>query len=518
MLLTGKRGDTIKCAIYCRLSKEDTLSVPGTVKSSESESIQNQKSLLLNYANEMGWEVYRIYADEDYSGADRDRPDFLRLIADAKARLFDIVLCKTQSRFTRDMELVERYIHGLFPQLGIRFIALVDHADTEVSGNKKARQINGLVNEWYLEDLSENIRAVLDNKRKSGKFIGSFPVYGYRKDPDDRNRLLIDDEAARVVRLIFSLAASGYGKQRIADHLNKAGIPNPTRYKELNGYSYVNAMAHRGTQLWNRTTVGRILKNETYVGTLVQGKRRKVSYKSSKVAEVPREGWIRVEGTHEGIIDRQLFDAVQSLLKERTRAGENGGNPHLLAGKVRCDTCGRVMKKSSVCYKGVSRSYLRCELCPGHSVRLDHLENLINTKLKWHYESLFGEAWEKSEAFTQQPERINGTHSSILDAAEKRIMYYIRAIEALYLDKASGRIDEPTFEKLYSSIRRKKDEQEEKLSYMRGRYAHAGPGGEEEQHAKDRGFNEVTYFISSVAVSKKDPLTNEQRILVNWMF
>lgn len=151
------------CAVYARLSKEDE------EKKSESESIQNQKSILVRYALEQGWEVYQIYCDEDYSGADSLRPDFNRMLEDARQGLFQVILCKSQSRFTRDMELVEKYIHGLFPLWGIRFIAVADNADTEVRGNKKARQINGLINEWYLEDLSENVRMVLDLKRREGQ-------------------------------------------------------------------------------------------------------------------------------------------------------------------------------------------------------------------------------------------------------------------------------------------------------------------------------------------------------------
>ena len=154
----------ILCAIYTRLSKEDD----GRQRT-ESESIQNQKSLLTHYAIERGWEIYAIYCDEDFSGVDGARPDFNRMIEAARQKKFQIVLCKSQSRFTRDMELVEKYIHGLFPVWGIRFIAVADSADTEVKGNKKARQINGLVNEWYLEDLSENIRMVFDLKRREGE-------------------------------------------------------------------------------------------------------------------------------------------------------------------------------------------------------------------------------------------------------------------------------------------------------------------------------------------------------------
>ncbi|MEG1850355.1 MAG: recombinase family protein, partial [Oscillospiraceae bacterium] len=196
-----------------------------------SESIQNQKSLLIKYAVEKGWDIYKIYCDEDFSGADSQRPDFNLMLTAAEGRKFNVVLCKTQSRFTRDMELVEKYIHGKFPLWGIRFVAIADNVDTDVKGNKKARQINGLINEWYLEDLSENIRMVLDSKRRDGQYIGGFPLYGYRADPADKHHLVIDQEAATVVRQIFQWSLEGEGKQRIAARLNAQGVPSPTKYK-----------------------------------------------------------------------------------------------------------------------------------------------------------------------------------------------------------------------------------------------------------------------------------------------
>ena len=172
-----------KVAIYCRLSEEDRNKKQET---DDSNSIQNQKAMLLEYSIQHGWEVYNIYSDDNYTGSDRNRPEFKRLLDDAEAHKFDIVLCKSQSRFTRELELVERYINGLLPLWGIRFISLVDNADTANKGNKKSRQINGLVNEWYLEDMSENIRAVLTNRRKNGFHIGAFALYGYQKDPGSR--------------------------------------------------------------------------------------------------------------------------------------------------------------------------------------------------------------------------------------------------------------------------------------------------------------------------------------------
>ena len=184
-------------AIYCRLSKED---LDENKIDNLSRSIQNQKSMLTDFAEINGWQIFDIYCDDNLSGVARDRPEFNRLIRDASLRKFNIILCKNQSRFTRDMQLVEKYIHGLFPIWGIRFIGMVDGADTSVKGNKKARQINGLVNQWYLENLSDNIKATLKLKRIRGKYTGSVLPYGYRPDPDDiKLRTLPKEDWIRVI-------------------------------------------------------------------------------------------------------------------------------------------------------------------------------------------------------------------------------------------------------------------------------------------------------------------------------
>ena len=173
----------MKVAIYCRLSEEDRNK---QVETDDSNSIQNQKAMLVQYSLEQGWEIYCIYSDDDYAGADRRRPEFNRLLQDAEARKFDIILCKTQSRFTRELELVEKYIHGLFPIWGVRFVSIVDNADTDNKGNKKSRQINGLVNEWYLEDMSDNIRSVLKNRRETDSISVLLPFTGTKKIPTKR--------------------------------------------------------------------------------------------------------------------------------------------------------------------------------------------------------------------------------------------------------------------------------------------------------------------------------------------
>lgn len=270
--------------------------------------------MLLRYAAEHGYTVQEVYIDEDYSGADRRRPAFNQMLAAGERREFDVILAKTQSRFTRDMELVEKYLHGKFAEWGIRFIAVVDHVDTQDRAGKKARQINGLINEWYLEDLSDNVRSVLTHKRWQGDYIATFALYGYRKDPADHSRLLPDPEAAAVVRHIYALYLQGYGTARIAHILNAEGIPPPSVYRQQHG-----GPAHTGSGQWSRATLHQMLTNRTYAGDLEQGRRRKVSYKSARSVRLPRSQWIVVPGTHEGLVSRADFAAVQARLARRGR-------------------------------------------------------------------------------------------------------------------------------------------------------------------------------------------------------
>ncbi|MBQ3527984.1 MAG: recombinase family protein [Clostridia bacterium] len=310
----------MKVAIYVRLSEEDKNKINVC---DESRSIANQKDLLKNYCTERRWKIYDIYCDEDYAGADRNRPQFKRLIKDAENRCFDIVLCKTLSRFTREIELVEKYIHGLFPLWGIRFISVVDNADSNDLKSKKARQISGLINEWYLEDMSENIKSVLTDRRKMGKHIGSFALYGYEKDKNERGKLIPDPSAAKTVKLIYKLYLEGYSMTKIANKLNEKNIPCPSEYKKVKGEKYTTSKSCRR---WRYPAISQILRNEMYIGNMVQGKYRSVSYKTKINRPVPRDKWLIVENTHEPIIDKDTWNKVQTLLGSHSRRAESTGD------------------------------------------------------------------------------------------------------------------------------------------------------------------------------------------------
>lgn len=439
-----REGARTRVALYCRLSEEDR----GKQRAEEdSGSIANQKAMLRDYANDRGWEICGIYSDDDYTGSDRNRPAFRRLIADAEARRFDVVLCKSQSRFTRELELVERYIHGLFPLWGIRFVGVVDNADTENRGNKKARQINGLVNEWYLEDLSDSIRAALDSRRSRGFHIGSFAAYGYRKDPLEKGRLLIDEEAASVVREVFTLFAEGYGKMAIARMLNERGIPNPTEYKRLRGLCYQHPQGKCGT-LWKYYAISSMLRNEIYVGTMVQGRYESVSYKTSVNRPRPREKWFIVEGTHEAIIERALWDRVQRMLDARAKPFSDG-TLGLFAGKARCAVCGYTLRSS---VSGGKR-YLMCptryaskNACAGAFISVDRLERIVVEELRrlsavYLDREMLAREIGTGTASAKQRERLQRECSD----GQARVEEVSREIRTLYLDKAKGLLAERDF-------------------------------------------------------------------------
>ncbi len=428
------------------------------------------------------------------------------MIEAARQKKFQIILCKSQSRFTRDMELVEKYIHGLFPIWGIRFIAVADNADTEVKGNKKARQINGLVNEWYLEDLSENVRMVFDLKRREGKYIGGFPIYGYRKDPADKNHIIPDPEAAEVVRQIYQWSLEGHGRQNIAHLLNQRGIPNPTRYKAERGWT-CNHPIKNDFGLWNKVTVGRILTNEMYTGVMIQGRRRKVSYKSKVVIDTPESEWYRVEGTHEAIIDRATFEAVQRGLKLRTRT-DGTGETHLLAGLVKCADCGSTMSK---CSNG-KRAYLRCrlyadsgkeKLCTRHSVRLDPAD------LRPRKDT-------RREALEQE-------QKSLSVQLEKRS----QALKTLYLDKVAGILSEEQFVELNQSFLQEKSRLERRLAVI-GEELAERDCSEDRNDLMERARELlkletvprelVVGLVEQIEIGEKNPATGQQEVKVFWKF
>ena len=521
----------MKAAIYCRLSKEDE------DKIGESESIQNQKSMLLQYALEKGFDIYQIYSDEDYSGIDRNRPAFNSMLQAASEHQFDVVLAKTQSRFTRDMELVEKYLHGKFMEWGIRFIAVVDHVDTNDTANKKSRQINGLINEWYLEDLSTNVRSVLDHKRKEGLFIGSFARYGYCKDPNAKGKLIIDPEAAEVVRRIFSMALNGIGAHKIARILNDEKIPSPTAYKQLHGIHYRSALKNTNAALWSSPTVYQILHDQLYIGNMVQGKHKKISYKSEKTIWLPKSQWIVVENTHEAIIEREMFETVQRMMQERTRSGEKG-TIHPLAKKVVCGCCGSCMEQTGRQPRadGTQRRYVRCrmhqrapEQCSNKTcTNLNDLQELVLERIRVYVADYFDPEKatlpERDDPIRQREQAKRDELKRLKNEVDRRR----KAMQELYLDKVSGLIDTVQFAAMNEAFLQEVKQSETRIQTLESELKATKEDNDTvpAQMEKVRKLAQVPYLtrglvvllIDRVVVEPKESLSGTQKVTIEWNF
>ena len=318
-----------KVGIYIRLSKEDE----EKEKYSESESIQNQRVLLMQYIKENKLNFVSEYVDDGVSGTSFDRPGFNKMIEDIENGKINMVITKDLSRLGRDYVQTGLYTETYFPEHNVRYIAILDNIDTGLdSANNDIAPFKSILNEMYAKDTSKKINSVLQSKRQQGEYLGTAP-YGYKKDPDNKYHLIIDEEAAEVVRTIFRKFLEGMGTMQIADYLSEQKIPIPSDYNKRN----------RGNKsitygLWAQSTVRFILSNEIYTGTVVQGKRKKVSFKSKKFVDVPEENWIRKEDMHETIISKDEFKRVSRLLEE-TKGSRVVQNDYLFKGLLKCFDC-----------------------------------------------------------------------------------------------------------------------------------------------------------------------------------
>lgn len=522
-----------RVGIYCRLSEEDKFKID---ESDDSNSIANQKLLLSQYAADHGWNVCDIYSDDDYTGSDRNRPEFNRMLKDAESGNLDIILCKTQSRFTREIEIVEKYINHLLPLWGVRFVSVVDNADTSIKGNKKSRQINGMVNEWYLEDLSENIKAVLTNRRKNGYFIGAFAPYGYKKDPDQKGHLIIDEEAASTVRLIFDLYISGMGRTAVARELNARHIPTPTDYKLSHGERYKNNFTATHDHLWRYFMIANILTNEVYIGNLVQNKAHSVSYKSKTVKPVPKSDWIRVENTHEPIIDMRIWNMAQGILASREKPAFDHARTNIFSKKVFCALCGKALRVSKGSSMQNNRQYLRCstryyapEECEGVSIGYDRLYELVFGEFRSLVSQMVEEDKVLSYVTLQDKSRETLAHyRSEKSRIEKALAENSKCIKNLYVDKVKGVVDEETYIELAKNFADEKEEYLCRLKRIDERTAVVMEEIEASENklelvkqyvdCKELTFEMVRMFIEKIVVHKKKPYSREDNIEIFWNF
>lgn len=364
-----------RVAIYVRISREDI----DKNKGDDSQSIVNQKSMLSAFCKERNWDIYDIYCDDGYSGIDKSRPEFNRMLNDCESGKIDIVLCKDMSRFSRDSTVVDQIIFDKFIEWGVRFKGVSDNSDNDAAHDTGMRLFVGAFNEYYVQDISHKVRKTMEHKRKQGQYIGSFAPYGYKLDPDNRYRLIIDEEAAEIVQEIFQRYADGEGYRTILKALNDRGVLSPTAYKERNGSKFICGNLNKSNTkgLWTFSTVERMLKNEVYTGVLVQGKSHPISHKNKKRKQVPKEEWIRSYNAHEPIISEELWEKVQERVKSHVRADRITQVLSPLSGKVKCAVCGRPMKRDVYWNKKHTIKYYSMQ-CASYKIGAMNCSNIHN--------------------------------------------------------------------------------------------------------------------------------------------
>lgn len=379
-----------RAAIYVRLSKED-----GDVAESgkrESNSISNQKSLIKDFLKDKeDIEIVSERVDDGYSGSNFERPQFKLMMEDIKRGVVDCVVVKDLSRFGREYIDSGKYIERLFPALGVRFIAINDHIDSLNDGRDDiVIPFKNLMNDAYCRDISIKIRSHLEVKRKNGDYIGAFTPYGYLKDEKDKNRLVPDTYAAGIVRDIFRMKLGGMSQTAIAEHLNNHGVLSPMEYKHSLGIRIQDNFKTHEQAEWSAMSVRRILENEVYTGTLVQGKHTTPNHKVKKLIDKPQEEWVRIEKNHTPIIGERDFALVQKLLGMDTRTSPYETEVFALSGLVVCGDCGAAMIKRDVPAGGRVYSYYICSRnnatkeCGTHRIPMEKLEKLVLEVLQVH--------------------------------------------------------------------------------------------------------------------------------------
>jgi site-specific DNA recombinase len=382
-------------AVYLRLSKEDgELSGHGDKK--ESNSIANQKLIIKEFLKTMQEVVtYDYYVDDGYSGANFERPDFKRMREDIYDGRVNMVIVKDLSRFGREYIDTGRYIQKIFPSLGVRFISVIDQFDSNAATSNDMHllvPVKNFVNDNYCRDISQRVRTHQEAMRKNGLYIGAYVAYGYKKDSVDKNRILVDEYAADIVRKIFSWRLGGMNVYSIVNKLNELGVPSPMMYKRMQGINFKTGFSEGYRALWCDSAVYGILKNKIYIGVLEQGKRNRISYKVKKTVDKPEEEWSVIEEHHEAIISRSDFEKVGQLAKRDTKRSKDETSVYLFSGMMICNECKRQMIRRCRKYKGkqyisyICSTYNKQQGCTRHSIKEEQITEIILAVLQDHIE------------------------------------------------------------------------------------------------------------------------------------
>ena len=442
--------NTWKAGIYIRLSKADELEVKN-----ESESITNQRNFIISYLQENGYELYDEYIDDGLSGTSFDRPAFNRMIDDIENKKINMVITKDTSRLGRNNEEFIGYTERYFPEHNVRYISILDGIDTYLDsvGNEMI-QIKGMINEWYSKDISKKIKASIETKKKQGLFLGGYTPYGYKHDPLNKYKLIIDEAVADNVRLIYDMFIKGNSLCKIAKYFTDKNIPTPSVYKNM------NFNKDRMTRnLWDPRTIDDILKNPTYIGNLAQNRRRKVNYKSKKIIANSKDKWIITENTHEPIIDKETFDIVQNIYSKTKNRNEKS-HEYLLRGFLFCKECGHTLgintsndksRHYTICNH--YRKYTKNSFCTPHSCRYEDIEEAVLNEIrnmckkcvnKKKFENILKNNNKKAKMLEELNKKITKANCIITNNEE--------AIKRIYKDRAKGHVDLETYKQVYNEL------------------------------------------------------------------
>lgn len=451
--------------LYIRLSKEDESEGP-------SESVNNQKSLLKEFVEQHRLSVYDIYVDDGWSGTSFERPDFKRMICDIESKKVNMVITKDLSRLGRDYIMTGHYMERYFPEHQVRYISLLDGIDTGVDSTANdITPFRAIMNDMYAKDISKKIKSVKRDKQRKGLFIGGKPMYGYKMHPTEKNKIVIDEDAAPIVRRIFAMALEGISGRQIAIALNDEKIPPPAAYAGLN-QGRIGPYAG----LWSSERISEMLQNETYIGNMVQGRTKKISYKSKMCVRTAPDDWVIVEHTHEPLISKEAFEKVQMLIESR-KSTRSRTYDFLLKGLIFCHECGyplavvnRKKPNGEDCLYFLCRTYQRFTktgVCTCHSIKEEKVTNAVLQRLKdvcQRYVTaadltpLAEQAIEKNKEMQQAKQEIEGLKAKITALSTH--------LDKVYMDKLNGLLAEDDFSRIYQKVKSERAALERRVTQL----------------------------------------------------
>ena len=505
-------------ALYIRLSKEDESEGP-------SQSVQNQESLLREFVQQHRLSVYDTYIDDGWSGTSFDRPAFQRMIADIEAKKVNMVITKDLSRLGRDYILTGHYMERYFPEHRVRYISLLDGIDTGVDSTANdITPFRAIMNDMYAKDISKKIKSVKRDKQRKGQFIGGKPVYGYKMHPTEKNKIVIDEEVAPIVRRIFALALSGMSCRNIATLLNQEGIPTPATYANL-------PVARPGpyTGLWSSERISDMLQNETYIGNMVQGRSVKISYKSKKCLKQDPANWVVVEGTHEPLVDLETFQKVRMLINSR-KYTRSRTYDFLLKGLIFCHECGYPLavlnrknaRGEDVLYF-VCRTYQRftkAGVCTCHSIKEKTVTDAVIAKVREVCQAYLnpGELLPAAQEAVENARKRSGLEAE-LQTLQSKIDSFTANLDRMYTDRLSGLLPEADFQRIFDRIKLEREQLEEKRQELELRQ-------KSPVRSEDRARELVQRFIETagesrellVSLIERVELTADKEIIIKFRF